>query len=363
MSADLKNWLELRIGMNELRRRYIDENRVPASIRIFSTLGLVTAAGFLLQFVTGMIMLLYYVPHPDHAFASVREIMTSVPFGWLIREMHAVGGNVLVATMLLHMLSVFFMGNYKRPRELTWVSGGLMLILLILSGLTGVLLPWTQFGYWTTTMVTAMPAAFPVAGKFVTTLFRGSEHVSGDTLGRFFALHVAMLPFLLLLLGGIHVFLIQRLGISATPFGISDEESRQWTAYHKKKHPHGIPYYPSFFLKQVFMILLYLAVVFLFLAVSDKILFSPETYAVADPLKTPENIRPVWYMRAPYQLLKLIPNKFLGISLELLLVAVFLFWPFLDTQREKNLFKRPVLRGVFVVLFCLWIVLLFWGKY
>jgi len=362
MSEKIKNWLEVRIGLDELVRTHITEHRVPKNINVFNTLGTVTLVGYLIQVISGIFLLIYYIPHSEHAFRSVQNIMTKVPYGWLFRQMHVVGSNLMITAALLHLVTIFFMGNYKRPRELTWVGGVLMLMITLTFGLSGYLLPWTQLSYWATTVVTSIPTAFPVFGDFITRLLRGGDIVSGITLTRFFALHVAILPPFFLMLIMSHIALIRRIGLSATPFGRSDEEKRPLTEFRKKTHPDGHPYYPYLFQKQLLMVIGYGMVMFAIITFTPTFFFPEEATVPADAFKTPENIRPEWYFLAPYQMLKLIPNKFLGISVQIILIAVFILWPFLDRHQEKNIFKRPVLRSVFIFILISLIILMWWGK-
>ena len=362
MMQKVKSWLEVRIGLDELVRTQVTEHRVPKNIDVFNTLGTVAFVGYLIQVISGIFLVIYYIPHSDHAFRSVQDIMTKVPYGWLFRQMHVVGSNLLIAAILLHMVTIFIMGNYKRPRELTWVGGVLMLMITLAFGLSGYLLPWTQLSYWATTVVTSIPTAFPVLGDFVTRLLRGGDYVSGITLTRFFAVHVSILPPLFLIFMVIHISLIRRIGLSATPFGRSDEEKRPLTEFRKKTHPDGYTYYPYLFQKQALMVIGYLMVMFTLITLVPTFFFPEEATVPADAFRTPENIRPEWYFLAPYQMLKLIPNKFLGISVQIILLAVFIFWPFLDKQKEKNIFKRPVLRGVFVFIMIALVILMWWGR-
>jgi ubiquinol-cytochrome c reductase cytochrome b subunit len=362
MIQRIRDWLEVRIGLDELIRENLTEYRVPKHINLFHALGAVAVVGYVIQVITGICLLIYYIPHADHAFRSVQDIMTRVPYGWLFRQMHVVGSNLLITAVLIHMVTIFLMGNYKRPRELTWVSGGMMLIITLGFGLSGYLLPWTQLSYWATTVVTSIPTAFPVVGDFFTRLLRGGNYVTGVTLTRFFALHVSILPPLFVLFMALHIALIRRIGLSATPFGKSDEEKRPLTEYRKKTHPDGHPYYPYLLEKQAFMGMIYFMGMFAIITFAPTFFFPEEATVPADALKTPENIRPEWYLLAPYQMLKLIPNKLLGILIQIILVAVFIFWPFLDTHKEKNIFKRPVLRGVFIVLMISMVILMWWGS-
>lgn len=363
MLERIKNWFEVRIGLDNLVRTHLTEYRVPKNINVFYTFGFVALAGYLIQVVSGIFLFIYYIPHTDHAFRSVQGIMNNVPYGWLFRQMHVMGSNLMIASVILHMFSVFYMGNYKRPREITWVGGGLMLLVTFTFGLSGYLLPWSQLSYWATTVVTSMPTAFPYVGDFIAKLLRGGDHVSGVTLSRFFALHVAILPPIFLFLIALHIFFVKRLGISSTPFGISDEEKRSWSEFKRKSHPDGYPFYPYFFQKEMLMVMVYITLMFFLITFLPTLFLPEEANTPADPFKTPMHIRPEWYFLAPYQMLKLIPNKFLGISIQMILVGIFLIWPFLDIRKEKNILKRPLLRSIFWFLMIMWIVLMFWGRY
>ncbi len=359
----IKNWLEIRIGLDELIRTQLREYRVPGNINIFYTLGVVALAAYIIQAVTGFFLLVYYIPHSDHAFKSVQGIMTTVPYGWLFRMMHVVGSNLMVAVVFLHLFSVFFMGSYKKPREMTWVAGGLMLLIVLTFCLSGYLLPWSQLSYWATTIVTSMPTAFPYIGDFIANVLKGGEHVSGITLNRFFALHVALLPPIFVSIMGFHIFLVRRIGISSPPFGASGEARRPWTEYRHESHPDGRPFYPDFVLKEMFMAMVYLVVMFLIIAFMPTLFLPQDANTPADPFRTPAHIKPEWYFLAPYQMLRLIPNKFLGVTMQLILVIIFLLWPFFDTKEEKNILRRPLLRGVFFLSLAMWIILTIWGKY
>lgn len=362
MWTKIRRWLDVRIGLDNIIQTQVIDYRIPKNTNIFYTLGFLAVVAYGIQVLTGILLLIYYVPHPDHAFGSVQDIMTKVPYGWLFREMHAVGSNLMIMVVMLHMVTVFLMGNYKRPRELTWLGGGLILIITVIFGLSGYLLPWTQLSYWATTVVTSMPTAFPLIGEPISRILRGGDYVTATTLSRFFALHVAILPPIFLALMGVHLFLINRIGISATPFGKIDEEKRPLTEYKRKTYPDGYPYYPTFFKKQMYMMMAYFVVMFFIMTFLPTLFFPDEANMPADPFHTPQTIKPAWYLLAPYQLLKLIPNKFFGIMIQMILIIVFLLWPFLDIQKEKNVLKRPVLRGVFLFLLVTWVVLLFWGR-
>ncbi|MBI5639057.1 MAG: cytochrome bc complex cytochrome b subunit [Nitrospirae bacterium] len=363
MTAKIKNWLETRIGLEELIRTQLTGYMIPRNINLAYTLGFVALAAFVSQVITGFFLLIYYVPDSEQAFRSVQDMMSSVPFGWLFRSMHAVGSNLMVAVVILHMLSVFLMGSYKKPREMTWVAGLLMLLMTLTFCLSGYLLPWSQLSYWATTIVTTIPTAFPYVGDFVTRLMRGGEAVSGITLNRFFAMHVTLLPLLLISLIGIHLFLVRRIGISAPPFGRPAGIKKTWTSFRHESYPDGHPLYPYFILREMSMVAVYFGVMFFIIGFLPTLFLPENANLPADPFRTPGRIKPEWYFLAPYQMLKLIPNKLLGISIQMALVAVVILWPFLDTKDEDNILKRPLLLAIFVLSLTAWAVLTVWGHY
>ncbi len=363
MIRKIRNWVEIRIGLDELIRTQLTEYMVPRNINISYTLGFVALAAFISQIITGFFLFIYYVPHSDYAFRSVQDIMNKTPYGWLFRQMHAVGSNLMVAVVLLHMLSVLFMGSYKKPREMTWIAGSFMLLITLTFCLSGYLLPWSQLSYWATTIVTTIPTAFPYVGEIITRMLRGGEAVSGITLNRFLALHVTFLPLLLLLFAAIHLFLIRRIGISAPPFGRSEEEKKPWTKYRHEGHAGGHSFYPYFVQKEMTAVSAYFVVMFLILTFLPTLFLPEEANTPADPFKTPAHIKPEWYFLAPYQLLKVVPNKLLGISMQIALVTLFILWPLFDTKEEENILKRPFLLTLLFLSVIVWIALTIWGKY
>jgi ubiquinol-cytochrome c reductase cytochrome b subunit len=363
MWASIKNWLEIRIGLDELIKTHLTEYRVPKNINLLYTLGFVALVTFALQVITGLFLLIYYIPYSEMAFRSVQEIMSTVPYGWLFRQMHVVGSTLMVVLVLFHALAVFFMGGYKKPRELTWIVGTFMLLLTIAFCLSGYLLPWSQLSYWATTIATTIPTAFPYVGDLAANVMKGGPQVSGITLNRFFAIHVMLLPLVLSILLGLHLFLVRRVGISSPPFGESRQEEKSWTAYRHESHPDGYPFFPDFVLKETVMVMVCLAVMFFIISFSPTLLLPVEANVPADPFKTPAHIKPEWYFLAPYQMLKIIPNKFVGISLQILIVLIFILWPFLDSREEKNLRTRPRLLGFTILALILWIGFTIWGKY
>jgi quinol-cytochrome oxidoreductase complex cytochrome b subunit len=181
------------------------------------TLGSASLFVMVSQIVTGILLTIYYVPTPDHAYDSVQYITTQVPAGWFIRGMHHWGASAMVVLVVLHMLRVIYLGAYKFPREVTWFTGVMLLLVTIGFGFTGYLLPWDQKAFWGSTVGTEIAGVAPVVGDWVLRVMRGGEELSAVTLVRFFGVHVWVLPIMLLIIVGIHLYLVIRAGISAMP--------------------------------------------------------------------------------------------------------------------------------------------------
>ncbi len=300
---------------------------LPPHVGFWHTFGSLSLYLFLNQVVTGILLMIYYRPTTNTAFESVRFIMTKAHFGWLIRGLHAWGATLMVLCVLVHMMRTFFMGAYKKPRELTWVIGVIIFGCTVTFGFTGYLLPWNQLSYWATTVGTEITGAIPLVGEYMRTLLRGGEGVTGETLARFYVLHVVVLPWVLTMLIATHLFLMRVQGL-ATMERVGEE---------KPLEPgKAIPFFPHHVLKE--------GVVFCLLVgalVTLVVLWPVELGEKADPFVTPEGIKPEWYFLPTYQLLKYFP-KLLGIFVSLIPPLVLLLWPFLDRSPERHPRKRPV---------------------
>lgn len=215
MLAKIGNWLDERFAWRTVWEA-IFLRKIP-HVNWFYTLGSAALFVAILQGVTGILLTLYYVPTPDHAYDSVMYITTQLPGGWLIRGLHHWGASALVVLTVLHLLRVFFYGAYKFPREATWISGVFLLILVIGFGFTGYLLPWDQKAYWATTVGTRILGVAPLVGDWILRVARGGDNLSAVTLARFFGTHVWVLPAFLLGLLLTHLYLVIRIGISAVP--------------------------------------------------------------------------------------------------------------------------------------------------
>lgn len=215
MATKLGNWLDERTGWRQVWES-IFLRKIPKVNWLF-TLGSASLFVAINQGITGILLTIYYVPTPDHAYDSVLYITTQVPAGWLIRGLHHWGASAMVVLVVLHMLRVIFYGAYKYPREVTWFTGVLLLLVTIGFGFTGYLLPWDQKAYWATTVGTRIAGTPPIIGDLILRIIRGGEEITAVTLARFFGVHIWVLPTALLTLIGIHLYLVIRFGISAVP--------------------------------------------------------------------------------------------------------------------------------------------------
>ncbi len=215
MTVDIGKWIDDRAGTQAIWET-IFLRKIP-KVNWFYTLGSASLFLATLQIVTGILLTIYYVPTPDHAYDSVNYIMTDVTAGWFIRGLHHWGASAMVLIVFLHMLRVFYYGAYKFPREITWVTGVFLLLITIGFGFTGYLLPWNQRAYWATVVGTNIAGSAPFVGPLIKGILRGGENLTALTLARFFGIHVWWLPALLLSLVGVHLYLVIKVGISALP--------------------------------------------------------------------------------------------------------------------------------------------------
>jgi quinol-cytochrome oxidoreductase complex cytochrome b subunit len=311
---------------------------IPRHANWLFTLGISSLFLFIIQAVSGVLLLFYYKPSAKLAHDSIDFIMNEVRFGWLMRQIHAWGANLMIIVVLLHMLRAFFYGSYKSPREVTWMTGVLILFCVLGFGLTGYLLPWSQLSYWATTVTTEVAGSMPFIGEALTRLMRGGDKVNDYTLGRFFTIHVVVLPATLAILVAIHLFLIRLFGIS--PLKRTDEPE---PTVEQIAQEGGKPFFPNHVLKEsitvylIFGILLSLAI------------FAPfELPEKANPLLTPEGIKPEWYFLAMYQSIKYVP-KVVGIFGSMIFAALIFFLPLIDRSPERHPKRRPIAISIGVI--------------
>ncbi len=291
-------WLDERFGWDRLSEP-LRHKTVPVHRQSYwYYLGGITLFLFVVQVCTGILLLLYYRPSANEAFESVQYLVTKVQFGWLVRSIHSWSANLMVLTAFAHMFSVLFLKAYTKPREMTWVSGMILLMLVMGFGFSGYLLPWNTLAFFATKVGTQIAGQVPFVGKWIRVFLRGGEEVTGATLTRFFGFHVAVLPGLATLLIGLHLALIQLLGISVPP-GQRDEWEMELPSAREMR------FFPNFFLRELMAWYVALGVLGALAALS------PWGLGVkADPFAAaPAGIKPEWYFLFMFQTLKLIPAK------------------------------------------------------
>jgi ubiquinol-cytochrome c reductase cytochrome b subunit len=357
------DFLDVRLGIRDILEQNLTRYLLPRNINSWYTLGAVLLTLFAVQFASGILLLIYYNPTTDEAFRSVQRIMNEVPFGWLIRTVHAVGANIIILALLLHMLSVLFMGSYKRPRELTWVAGFLILLLSLGMCLTGYLLPWSQLSFWATTVATQSSGEIPLIGDVVIRFLRGGAMVGQPTLGRFFALHVIGFPLLFGLLILFHLFCVRRVGISRPPFGPEWRPTEPSTTFRHEEHPGGIPFFPHYVSKDLAIIAFFLALQIWVVFFAPGLFFPPAAFEPADPFVTPPGIKPEWYFLWAYQTLKIFPSEFVGLAVQGLAVSLLLLLPFLDRSLERRPARRPFFVTAYLLGLALFVTLSVWGHF
>ena len=302
------SWADERLGLAELDH-FARKKTVPQHKHSFWYYwGGLSLFFFLVQAVTGVLLLVYYRPGPE-AYESVRQITYDINFGWLIRSLHSWSANLMILAIFVHMFSVFFMKAYRQPREFGWWSGVGLLGLSMVFGFSGYLLPMDELAYFATKIGLEIPGSIPVLGSKLSDLARGGQEVTEFTIQRFFALHVVVLPALFLPLLGLHLWLVQKHGNAVPP-----TEERKPASERK-----SIPFFPNFFMKDMGMWLLALNILALLAA-----LFPWDLGPQADPLKpAPKGIHPEWYFMSQFQVLKVLGNWFPGVTGEILGIFVF----------------------------------------
>ena len=340
-AGNLRSWLDERLplqAVTELARH----KTVPAHrLTVVYYFGGMTLFFFLVQVMTGILLMLYYRPSAEEAFESVEFIMTTVPFGWLVRSIHSWSANLMVFFAFVHLATVFFTRAYRKPREMTWISGCLLLFLTLAFGFSGYLLPWNQLAFFATRVGTDVSGTVPVVGEWTLRFLRGGDHVGGGTLSRFYGWHVAILPAITSLLIALHVVLVQIQGMSVPASEVEIARRRR-----------PMKFFPNFMLRDLFGWTMALGVL-----AAAAALFPWELGEKANPFAPAyADIRPEWYFMFMFETLKLVPGgEIFGLEYEAIPVLLFglggmlmVLVPFFDRSG-----RSPVLPwvGVAVVLY------------
>ncbi|PIU45740.1 MAG: cytochrome bc complex cytochrome b subunit [Ignavibacteriales bacterium CG07_land_8_20_14_0_80_59_12] len=348
------NWIDERVELEGLVH-FLGKKYVPVHRHsLWYYFGGVSLFLFIIQVVTGILLLMYYKGSEELSFESIQFIMSKVQFGWLIRSIHSWTANLFILAAMIHMFSVFFEKAYRKPRELTWLTGMLMFFLALGFGFSGYLLPWNELSFFATKVGTDIAGVIPVIGKLVMPFLRGGDEVSGATLSRFFGFHVAVFPGIFAVFLGIHLLLVQRQGMSE-PLGTAKEGGDEFMT---------MPFFPNFLLRDL---LLWLIVLNLLAILA--VFFPWELGRKADPFApAPAGIKPEWYFLFVFQTLKYIPAKLWVVDGEVLGILLFgiaglllLLVPFWDRKSSRGQENRFITYlGIFIVLYIIGFTILGW---
>ncbi len=354
------DWVEHRLPYRGFVRNHLTEYWAPRNFNFWYFFGSLALLILVIQIVSGIFLTMNYKPDAERAFDSVEYIMRDVSYGWLIRYIHSTGASAFFAVVYLHMFRALLYGSYRNPRELLWIIGMLIYVLLMAEAFMGYLLPWGQTSYWGAQVIVNLFAAIPVIGEDLSVYIRGDYAISDVTLNRFFALHVVAVPLLILGLVFLHLAALHTHG-SNNPDGIEIKANKDESG----KPVDGIAFHPYYSVKDSFGCIVFLA---LFCPV---VFFAPElngyfleyaNFTPADPLKTPEHIAPLWYFTPFYSILRAVPPFFntqvWGVIAMGASIAVFFLLPWLDRSPVKSIRYKGAYTKIALVVFVIAFIVL-----
>ena len=343
MSADkfsnpVVRWIDHRLPIFSFMDHELNEYPTPKNLNYFWNFGSLAGISLVIMIVTGIVLAMSYTPHVDYAFQSVERIMRDVNHGWLLRYIHMNGASFFFIVVFIHIFRGLYYGSYKAPRELLWILGVLILLLMMATAFMGYVLPWGQMSFWGATVITNLFSAIPFIGDSIVTFLWGGFSVDNPTLNRFFALHYLM-PFLIVGVVILHLVALHRFG-SNNPIGIDPSGPQDTVPFH--------PYYTikDFFGLSVFLTL-FAAAIFFF----PNFMGHPDNYIPANPMQTPAHIVPEWYFLPFYAILRAVPDKLGGVLAMFGAIAVLFILPRLDRSPIRSGNFRPIFKIFFWVFF------------
>jgi len=351
--SNLGTWIDERLPVSSFWKAHISEYYAPKNFNFFYFFGSLAMLVLVIQILTGIFLTMHYKPDAAEAFASVEYIMSDVEWGWLIRYMHSTGASFFFVVVYLHMFRGLMYGSYKSPRELVWVLGVLIYLVLMAEAFMGYVLPWGQMSYWGAQVIISLFGAIPVVGDTLVEWIRGDFFVSDATLNRFFALHVIAVPLALLLLVVLHLAALHEVG-SNNPDGIEVKKKKD----NQGRPLDGIPFHPYYTVKDIFGVGVFLtlfAFVIFYAPEFGGLFLEPDNFNPADPLVTPEHIVPVWYFTPYYAILRAVPDKLAGVIMMGLAIVVLFLLPWLDRSKVRSIRYKglgsKILLAVFAITF------------
>jgi ubiquinol-cytochrome c reductase cytochrome b subunit len=356
IQGGLLGWVDARFPLSQLWNDHLARYYTPKNFNFWYYFGSLALLVLVLQIVTGIFLTMFYKPDAQLAFASVEYIMRDVEWGWLIRYMHSTGASFFFVVVYLHMFRALLYGSYKKPRELIWIFGVLIYVVLMAEAFMGYLLPWGQMSYWGAQVIVNLFATIPYIGPDLVTWIRGDFLISDATLNRFFALHVIALPLVLLLLVVAHIIALHEVG-SNNPDGVEIKKNKDANGVPLD----GIPFHPYYTVKDL------VGVGVFFIAFFAVVFFAPEmggyfiehaNFEPANSLATPEHIAPVWYFTSFYTVLRSVPDPFLGVLAMGAAVVILFFIPWLDRNPVKSVRYRATVHRINLIVFAVTFIVL-----
>jgi ubiquinol-cytochrome c reductase cytochrome b subunit len=341
-------WLDARFPFSELFRTTMSEYMAPKNLNFWYYFGSLSLLVFGIQIVSGIFLLAHYHPSAERAFDSVQTIMYDVKWGWLVRYLHTTGASMFFVVVYLHMARGLMYGSYRKPRELLWIIGFVIYVALMAEAYFGYVLPYGNMSYWGGQVITSIVAAIPFVGDWLASLLRGSFAVGGPTLTRFMAFHVVLLPAILAMLVVAHVLALHKVG-SNNPDGVETAH----TVGTGAPPTNVIPFHPYYTVKDVFGVGVFLfifAAILFYLPTFFGLFIEPFNYIPANPLSTPPDITPAWYLAPYYAMLRSIPNKLAGIASMMLAILLPFLLPWLDRNPIRSGRYRPVYLTMVILL-------------
>jgi len=343
-----ERWLDTRLPIVRLAWDSVVDFPTPKNLNYWWTFGGILAVCLGIQLVTGIVLVMHYVPHVDHAFASVERIMRDVNYGWLIRYMHANGASMFFVAVYIHMFRGLYYGSYKAPREVLWIIGCLIYLAMMATAFMGYVLPWGQMSFHGAVVITNLLGAFPIVGNAITTLLWGGFAVDNPTLNRFFSLHY-LLPFVIAGLVALHIWALHVPG-NNNPTGVN-----------VKSKEDTVPFHPYYTVKDGFAIAVFLILFATFVFYNPNALGHADNYIPANPLVTPAHIVPEWYFLPFYAILRAVPDKLGGVLAMFGAIAMLFALPWLDTSKVRSMRYRPTAKLYFFIFVVVCLVLGYCG--
>ena len=351
-NSDVQNpvlrWIDQRMPVITMMQKEYGSFPTPRNFNYFWNFGALAMVNLMIMIATGIFLAMHYTPHTAYAFDSVERIMRDVNFGWLIRYVHANGASMFFIVVYVHIWRGLYYGSYKAPRELLWMLGVVIFLLMMATAFMGYVLPWGQMSFWGATVITNLFSAFPIVGEWIVQLLWGGFSVDNPTLNRFFSLHY-LLPFVIVGVVFLHVVALHITG-SNNPLGIEPKGPQDTLPFH--------PYYTA---KDSFGLVIYFIVFAGLVFFAPNYLGHPDNYIPADPLVTPAHIVPEWYFLPFYAILRAVPNKLGGVLLMFASIAVLFVLPWLDSSPVRSMRFRPIARIAFLLWTVAFFVLLYCG--